>query len=754
MTTLWLFTINGIQVEEPINFDAIDITMQRDPIYHGLENILSDGIKFWGTGADMITTEYEANSIDGELDFLIRYSCDEGATYNTLFSGILNCFYYDIINNEVTIKIEPSGFHRLVKNRLDSKINLNSNTSIDGLPMSSINPFNLGLHSKAIVQKSALNQNASLLTVDDTHDYNTSDSDAIGVYFPLQIITEELELPIEFTDFFRHSELAADTACIYRHDGSSGDVTVDYKLKGTWNEAILATRSYGFVIVIAYGSDGSMNSTDLFGPTFFTLVSGGTTEQDFDIAGSAILPLNTGDKVFINIRISNYFITAAVGTQSAAFSLVSDSGNYVRFTQNALANPSTAKALLIHEVFAKMAESMTGIQDSFRSDFFGRTNSEPHQYAATGCGAWTAITNGLNIRKLLDKNDTLFPIVTTFNDLFSSCDAVWNLGMKIEKDGTGKEYIRVEPKEYFYNASPVLNLFQISDLRKYPAQDLIFNSYNVGYEKWNLNITGSNAIDEFNSTRSYTLPIKKAAKDLKTISKYIASGYVIEQTRRLQYKTNPTNDFETDNDLFFICTNRAEVTSDLYTTPAVSTVYEAGTISERNENFTGVDKVLNYTTSYNLRISPARMAVNWYKYLAASIFKIPTQPIKFVSGTGNYQELDTMINDCITIASIAQDQNLLASNIPGENGIPIYLPEYLQFTYPLSYSEFLEIFENSQNGIQISCGGTAQYIGFIKSLKYSPTSNGGIGNFTLLRGQCLLGDFNNDFNDDFDTGNC
>jgi hypothetical protein len=48
--------------------------------------------------------------------------------------------------------------------------------------------------------------------------------------------------------------------------------------------------------------------------------------------------------------------------------------------------------------------------------------------------------------------------------------------MKIEKDGTGKEYIRVEPKEYFYNASPVLNTFQVSDLRKYPAQDLIFNT--------------------------------------------------------------------------------------------------------------------------------------------------------------------------------------------------------------------------------------------------------------------------------------
>jgi hypothetical protein len=748
---VWEFKINGVIVDEPIGWDAVGFTLQRDPVFHGLENTISDNIKFWGAGADMITAEYEANGIDGELDFLVRYSCD-GTTYTTLFSGILNCYFYDATNGEVSIKLEPSGFHRLVKNRLDTPINLNSNTSIDGLPMSNINPFDLGLHSKAIVQKASLVQNDALLTVDGNNDFNDGSSTAIGVYFPLQIATEELETPEEFTDFVHFGESGAGTFALFNLAGNSGNVTVEYNLSGTFHEAITAIRSFGFEIVLAYGSDGSMNNTVLFGPTFFSQ-TGGSTSQSFNISGSAIIPLNTGDKIFINIRISNYSVTS-IGTQTGFFSLTSVANNFINITQNSVANPSSAKAFLLHEVFAKVAESITGIQDSFRSDFFGRTNSEPHQYTIDGCGAWTAITNGLNIRKLLDKNNNLFPIITTFNDLFASCDAVWNLGMKIEKDGTGKEYIRVEPKEYFYNASPALNVFQVSDLRKYPAQDLIFNTYKVGYEKWNLNITGSNAIDEYNSVRTYSLPIKKANKKLETISKYIASGYVIEQTRRLQYVTVPTNDFETDNDLFFICTNRTEITSSLYTTPPVSTVYPAGTISERNENFTGIDKVLNYATSYNLRISPARMAVNWYKYLAASTFKIPTSAISFISGEGNYQELDTMINDCITVESVEQDQDLQAVNIPGMEGVAIYLPEYLQCTYPLSYEEFLTLYANSQNGIQVSCSDAVQYLGFIKSLKYIPTATGGEASFDLIRGVCLLGDFNDDFNDDFYKGNC
>lgn len=750
--TTWEFKINGVIVEEPIGWDSVEITAQRDPVYHGLENIISDGMKFWGTGADMITEEYEANGIEGELTFLIRYSCDGGATYTTLFNGILNCFYYAVQNSEVTIKMEPSGFHRTVKNRLDVPINLNSNLSIDHLPMSTINPFDLRLHSKAIIQKASLTQNATLLTVSDSHFFPPSHPTPITIYLPLEITLAELQDTHEFTNFFHFDEDAAAGSPYFTLVNKSGVVTVDYKFKFTFHESIADARSYGIQINLSYGATGVENITTLEGTYFFSQ-SGGSTSQAFNVSGRTDIPLEKGQFIYARISVSNYTTTNAV-PQLASFSIVSDPGNYIKLTQNSIENPSTAKAFLIHEAFAKLTESITGVQDSFRSDFFGRILSEPHQYVANGCGGWTAITNGLNIRKLLDKNLALFPIITTFNDLYSSCDAIWNLGMKIETDGAGKEYIRVEPKEYFYNASAILNTFQVSDLSKYPAQDLIYNTYKTGYEKWNLNVTGSNGIDEYNSTRDYRIPGKKANKDLKMLSKYIASGYVIEETRRVQYLVKPTNDFETDNEMFFVCTNRETVESDLYTTPPVSTSYEAGTVSERDENFTGIDKVLSSPTVYNIRISPVRMAMNWYKYTSASIFKNPTAPISFVAGTGNYQELDIMEGDCVVVDDVSQNQNLLASDLSGINGRPIFLPEYLQFTYPLSYDKYLQILSNSEKAIQVSCGSVVQYTGFLKSVKYGPTSNGGIASFTLLRGECTLGDFNDDFNDDFNIGNC
>jgi hypothetical protein len=771
---IWLFKINNIVVEEPIGWDAISITAQRDPVFHGMENIVSDGLKFWGAGAQVVKLAFETDGIEAALSFDITYSCDNGVTYNTFFNGILNCFLYSIINNEVTIKIEPSGFHRLVKNRLDSPINLNSNTSIDGLPMSNINPFDLGLHSKDVVKIS--NQIADT-SLNGFLSQTFQNNDDILSFLPLQSDVQELSDLIDITDLYTK---CANSACasesiqnfFINNTTSSERITsieVSYKLKGDFifrppDGEVGEYSIVGYSIYYAYGDDPFSNRSLIYfnsSPADFTLGwpdgFGDYTSKDFsfDVIGSFTIDSPyIGEKIYLYAVLETATISGGGGADNFVVTYVIDPSTNITVKGESISDPSTTKALLVHEAFAKISESITGIQDSFRSDFFGQINSQPHQYDSNGCGAWTAITNGLNIRKMKDKNSDYFPIVTTFNDLFSSCDAVWNLGMRIERDSSGKEYIRVEPKEYFYNASTILNCFNVSDLTASPATELIFNNYKVGYEKWNLNITGSNAIDEFNSDRSYILPGKMANKQLVTISKYIASGYVIEQTRRLQYLTNPSNDFETDNDLFFICTNRDRVHSDLYTTPPVLTYYEAGTVSERDENFTDISNVLSPETCYNYRISPVRMAINWYKYLAATLYKHPTNPIKFTSGTGNYQEADTMINDCIISDSIEQDENLIASNINGNNALPIYFPEILKFSYPLSYDEFTTILNNSEKAIGASCSSSNQYIGFIQSIVFRPTTDGGIADFTLLRGQCVPGDFNSDFNSDFSIGNC
>lgn len=750
---IWRFKINGTEVEEPIGWDAVTLTLMRSTDYWGLENVYSDNIKFWGDGADIIRFAYDQDGIDADLTFSAEYDCGDGAGFVNFVSGILNCYFYQIINSEVTVKIEPSGFHRDIKNNLNTKINVLSTTSIDGSPLSAFEPFDLGLHSKNIV----FNGNTELNTVIAVNDENTTDT-RITVYFPMQVQNDDFASSPgaglqDVSAIFENSVVLPHVyqpIFIAPFDGDytfTWDFDVDYQVESAASAWDFRFTPLGYSV----GQPAQTPFTFIYPSVLLGNSSGDGNPVYFNTNynGSITLTLVANDRVA-------FFQQFTDGTGGAYYDYIKMTTNSVKFTvnSNSVFAPSKCKAFLIHEFFAILAESMTGVQDCFRSNFFGQPNSFPHQYEVAGCGAWTAITNGLAIRQLLDQNGNLYNIYTTFKEFFESVDAIFNIGMRVQIED-GKEILRVEPKEYFFNPSKIFSVFNVSDMKKTPAVEYIYNSYDNGYDKWNLNITGSNALDEFNAQHSYTLLVKKSNAGLTKISKLIASGYLIEQTRRLQFFTYPTNDFETDNDLFVICTNRTEITSDKYEMPPVPTIYAAGTVSERDENFTDIINVLNPPTNYNYRISPTRMAANWYKWISGSIFKHSERPVKFVSGQGNYLEGDTMTGGCQTIDTVNQNQDILKTDITLIESTPIFNPEYLSFTYPISFDDFTELLANSEKAIGVSCSSGAQYVAFIISLKYGMNANGPMAEFKVITsGQCIVGDFNNDFNNDFLQGNC
>jgi hypothetical protein len=743
MSIAWRFSINGTQVEEPIGWDAIQFKLQRDDQFSGLENMLSENIVYDGVGGALIKAAYETDGIDAPLVYLVEYSCDR-ITYVTRFTGILNCISYKEVNGVVTVKAEPSGFHRKVKNRLDVPVNLMSSTSIGGEAMSTIDPFDLGMHSKIILYESDFIQDPTRPQLDRAPGPGVGTGDTYA--YPLIATLSDLQETTDTSTF----EPAIDnpllySGAIYPPGVTLRTITIEGNLifDITWYDIVV--RLY----LAAKDADGNPLETIELDDFLLDEINPQSESVNLTFSHSIDLPVDS--------YLYLYFEVTGEGSGGVNSLLIDfDANSTLSLSEESEYPSTTAKSYLLHEVFAKLAESMTDVQDSFKSDFFGRTNSSPRTYDTNGCGAWVAFTNGLNIRKMLDKNGNIFPITTSFNDLFESCNAEWNLGMRIEKDDTGKEFIRVEPKEYFYNLSSVITLSNVADIETVPAIDLIYNEFEVGYDKWNLNIGKVSGIDEFNSKRNYSVPMEKAKKKLSAMSKIIAAGYTIEQTRRQQYDVNTTADFETDNDLFFICTNIAPVTSSLYTTPPVSTLYEAGTVSERNENFTSIDNLLSPETAYNLRLSPARMAIKWWKTLAGALYYKAPATVKFISGTGNYQEEDQQTDSCNTYDEIIQqDQGLTSDNIIGTDVDPLYIPNYVNFQYPLTWENFLLLEANSEKVLQFSCNGTIRR-GFIKTLEFEPNSDGDTARFKLIEaGGCISGEFNPDeFTIAFTIGEC
>lgn len=105
-------------------------------------------------------------------------------------------------------------------------------------------------------------------------------------------------------------------------------------------------------------------------------------------------------------------------------------------------------------------------------------------------------------------------------------------------------------------------------------------------------------------------------------SDFIASGYSIEDVRRQQYAQTATNSYENDEDPFIISLRRNN----------------DALIAETNEAFPKVENLISPATSYNLRLSPARMLLNWGKWLSGSFaFKSVTEVLKnmFVDKNGD-----------------------------------------------------------------------------------------------------------------------
>lgn len=777
MTTIWKFLINDTEVDEPIGFDAVNITLQRDPQYTGLQNMFSDNLTFWGNGAQIIKEAYEADGIDAVLNFEVKYSCDGGLTSTQLINGILNCAFYSIINNEVTVKIDTSVFYRLLMNRLDTVVDLLSNTSVDFLPMSDIQPVtDFGLHSKYISAYSQLqiDPTDNVFVVDYTENSIIASSGGVG--YPLLVginevnttnSTESVPPWFDFPLFYSGDLLPPGitqrtigltgklkgTITVNSDTGSVAPIFLRIKITGLDHTDIISDTILKEFVTLPGTGDSLNNGTYPFTIDFSQPPYSG--EASYNFAAQQYMFLYFG----MSGQSGHWSVTFTLNNEQDGASGFTINNN-LKLSENSIYPPSQCAAFLLHEAFAKLVESLTGVPDSFRSNFFGQPNSQPHQYTIPGCGAWTALSNGLAIRRMVQQDGiTAYPITTTFNTLFNSCNAIWNLGMRIESDGNNKEYVRIEPKEFFYNSSTIIKVLNVSDLTKSPSLDFLYNTFHIGYNTWNLNITGSNAIDEFNSDRNYTIPVKYANQNLDIMSDAIAAGYMIEQTRRIQYTVAPTNDFQTDNNIFIICANRTTINNtdpaySLYLPPATLgvTYFAPGTVSERNENFSSVANVLSPDTCYNLRISPKRMAYNWYNVLSTCIWKKPTSAMALAAFTGNGQEADTMINDCVAAALADQHSNLLASEIP--NTAPLYLPEYLEFTYPLSENDYFKIISNKEKAIGVSCTDGNQYVGFLVSLDYLPAAQGGIGSFKLIRGVCSPGDFNSDFSSDFTINNC
>lgn len=820
-----------VEVDEPIGWDGVEFTLQRSDLYEGLENLYSDDLTFNGLSWEILSSAFDLFGFDALLDFKIE-TYSKNVLINTI-ETVINMSFYRQIGNEITVKLESSSFERKFKNRIETKVNFNDENSVEGIELTAIESFDLGLHSKEIIVGSerVLSDDYNLETYKYSKGgaqldyaappYNilaySTGSIASGSGFTL--IEKAFYFQYDFSeilindenigDFYGLLYSASETANPYLKVKYSGNINIDLnfnvsartqtddnssnllgllaKINGCSDSdtinGLRLTATFFFELYIRIGStiyiypvssDSRTGCTeeyfgDLIGKINWEGNSNDPADGDtitdkpdkyrfVNVALNQTFPCNAGDDIYVLLRLrtSGEYEKRLANTDILVYahSWIDKENSYLKFSNTSIEVPSIAKSYLIYESFNRVCEAITDTPNAFRSNFFGRTNSSPQTYGLNGCSAWVALTNGLNIRRMLDKDFNLFPFITNFFDLFKSCNAIWNLGCRVEQDEDGNYYIRVEPKEYFYdNTEEIFTINQASNIEKTFAVEKLYNDVEIGYDKWE--IENINGLDEFCTKHFYEIPLINVKQKLNQLSPYIASGYIIEMTRRVQYSDNPTSDWQFDNDNFIIATNNQLVISDKYTSPPVAESYDPGQVAERNENYIQVTNLISPESCYNLRLSPGNMILNWFKSLAPAILLKPDKRIKFVHGYANITLFTEKIDSCSIAApgGFKESQHIQLSSTEASSleNIALFTPVYINFEYPIDFCNFITIKDQSNKLIRVNCG-QLSYFGFIKELKFKPGDE--TANFKILLTGCVGGGFDSGFDSGFEIGTC
>lgn len=564
----------------------------------------------------------------------------------------------------------------------------------------------------------------------------------------------------------------------------SAESVFTIKVNGLFKDTYQAEAVPGnFFIYVTKGDTDYQHSTVLKSYNFsytkgeFATRTQAVSFEEIDIP----ITLKDGDKIWLFCGlVSHYGNGALSGIGNMSFELTED----IFFSVNAISSctPTVIKSYMVNESLSRISEFYTNYCLRVYSEYFGRKNSQPYNTLADGCGANEILTNGL----LLRGNDE--KLVVSFKELFEGLKGIHNIGMGIENDPNraGYKMLRVEPIEHFYSSDVIMVCDNPTELKR-KINNRFITKINVGYEKWETEET--NGLYDIFAKREYRTAISSSSGEYTAISKLMASDYAIEVTRRKFGAT--TKDWRYDNDTFICCVegsirvmcarfvegdniiNIQNTSTQIFkigqTIKVTGSAHNDGTytitgmdmfvdmyylyvdkpltlercvdiiiegVSEplyQLEKYVGTyDNIPNPDTAYNLRITPARNLMRHYKNIAPSLARSSDQSIKFSHGTGNYNAAANIYGSGCTIEGdikLSESQTIEPSAFNSIiDSYALFYNESIEFSYPISFYQYLNIINNKYGLIGVSCNDVIEY-GWITELEYDMKF--GVANFTL-----------------------
>ena len=474
----------------------------------------------------------------------------------------------------------------------------------------------------------------------------------------------------------------------FRHKGS-----VTFQQSGVGALQFLRLKLWRLPV----GLDGTVagNWVEEYSNEFYGLNNNGTTL--FDVSATVPLTLAQGDFLYYGICVLGNDLS-----NIDLFTLTQDPESFFQLEASELCPVTNAVVSLVHETASRVVEAVTDRCLVVKSDYYGRTDSEPYEAAADGCGSLRVLTSGLRLRNAETAKHFL-----SVKEIFESLNAIDNIGMAIEPGAAySPDYLRIEPVEYFYQDVEIARHTAIPKAEFALQSGLAYSVVKIGYKKWE--IESVNGLDEFNSNKEFRTSLKSINNTLDQTSGFVAGGYPIEKTRQQSFADTGAADTKYDNDTFIICVERD--------------TYAYGDYKVEQGNIDSGANMYSPSTAYNWRIRPLYNLIRWWKSVAQSYVNLANTASKlfFSSGTGNILAEGQLLDACDVARDILPENHDLAQGDVdlAKDYLPIWKPETMTYAYPMSLSEYNTIKATPNGYIYAECGAGPGVKGFIININY------------------------------------
>lgn len=617
-------------IPKPKSWDGLDIKFKRDRKWHGFipETSEEGQVVFYANqGRELIIDEYEIKGQDAVIVFR-EYANDAAGT--TLLEGeyLLDMNKFTKKGNEITVTVNRKSIEQTVSARWDTKINLDADETLDGFTNLIDNhkpvPVSLSLHSKALEY-----QYQNVRTEPTTFDYDQVLSVSKNYYlrldtqspqiseieayqgYQLGISTSNPQNTAEYTFLVRDAgDYEFDLSASFQFDIELLRANISLPIDiGDWDLQFylqINNDKYEF----SGSLTGDSNDQQLGVKTF----TGSYTGTHFVSSQSRIyiyghfsfLPSRNnwrGSNVYFKNLNTAYYISAVTfGKRSLAYGFTPESS--AKFLLRCVANSDA----------------------EFKSNYFSDS--------AGGCGSKNLLLNGYMIRLqgVTPMPATLPRPTFSLRDFMLSFQAMDGVGFGYEFNPlTNKDIFRVEPYSYFYQDVEIMRIETMdwSSYEESVATDYIYNKIKIGYEKYANE--GTQVLDEFNTEHEYQTPIKTVENEFVQKSPFSASGYLIEEQRRISYDSDSKTSGANDDTNFVISTVEVdaeiseshvldfndplatELSLNLFSTLTDSVFWVVGgqitvsgsSLNNRTFTITSVEKSLYNSAKYVIRVAEA-----------------------------------------------------------------------------------------------------------------------------------------------------